>query len=112
MATIGERFGQNLARTRRRKGISQEDLGVMASVHRTEISQLERGLRVPRIDTMVKLAAGLGVTPHVQLEGIEWTPGETVYGSFDVRQPDSELPPELPRGRKSASGADQDQRIG
>jgi transcriptional regulator with XRE-family HTH domain len=101
---IAERFAQNLARTLRRKRLSQEDLGVMASVHRTEISQLERGLRVPRIDTLVKLAGGLGVTPDALLDGIEWTPGETVYGSFDVqRQDDSEMPPELPRGRRPTS---------
>jgi transcriptional regulator with XRE-family HTH domain len=102
--SIARRFSQNLARTRRRKGISQEDLGVMASVHRTEISQLERGLRVPRIDTLVKLAAGLDVTPGELLDGIEWTPGETVYGSFEVQpQDDSEMPPELARGRRPAS---------
>jgi transcriptional regulator with XRE-family HTH domain len=102
--SIAKRFAQNLARTRRRKGISQEDLGVMASVHRTEISQLERGLRVPRIDTFVKLAAALEVTPAELLDGIEWKPGETVRGSFDVqRQDDSDPPPELARGRKPAS---------
>ena len=102
--TIAKRFAQNLARARRRKGLSQEALSVRASVHRTEISQLERGLRVPRIDTMVKLAAGLGVTPDVLLDGIEWTPGETVYGSFEVQpQDDSEMPPALAPGRKPAS---------
>jgi transcriptional regulator with XRE-family HTH domain len=101
---IAERFAQNLARNRRRKGLSQEALSVRASVHRTEISQLERGLRTPRIDTLVKLAAGLEVTPGELLDGIEWTPGETVYGSFDVRQSeDTEMPPELPRGRKPGS---------
>jgi transcriptional regulator with XRE-family HTH domain len=107
--SIGERFGQNAARIRRRKGIPQEEVSVRASLHRTEISGLERGLRVPRIDTLVKLASALEVSPLDLLEGIEWSPGETVYGSFDVRQQDSELPPELPRGRKPA---DQDQRIG
>lgn len=101
---IAKRFAQNLARIRRRKGLSQEALSVRASVHRTEISQLERGLRTPRIDTLVKLAAGLGVTPGALLDGIEWKPGETVYGSFEVQpQDDSEMPPELAPGRKPAS---------
>jgi transcriptional regulator with XRE-family HTH domain len=101
---IAQRFGQNLARTRRRKGLPQEEVSVRASVHRTEISGLERGLRVPRIDTLVKLAAALDVSPEVLLEGIEWSPGETVYGRFDVeQQDDSEMPPELPRGRRRAS---------
>jgi len=39
------RFGDNLVRTRRLAGLSQDELSVRASVHRTEISQLERGLR-------------------------------------------------------------------
>jgi transcriptional regulator with XRE-family HTH domain len=43
---IAALFGENLARCRRRADMSQEDLGVRASLHRTEISQLERGLRV------------------------------------------------------------------
>ena len=99
---IAQRFDQNLARARRRKGLPQEEVSVRASVHRTEISGLGRGLRVPRIDTLVKLAAALEVSPEVLLEGIEWAPGETVYGSFDVQQHQGEMPPDLPRGRRAA----------
>jgi transcriptional regulator with XRE-family HTH domain len=58
-------------------------------VHRTEISQLERGLRIPRIDTLVKLAASLNAAPAELLEGIGWEPGGTVYGSFST--PDAAL---------------------
>jgi transcriptional regulator with XRE-family HTH domain len=102
--TIAERFAVNLATNRKLAGLSQEELGVRASLHRTEISQLERGLRVARIDTLVKLAGGLGVEATDLLEGIAWAPGATIYGSFDVRpQVDSEMPPELPRGRKRGS---------
>jgi transcriptional regulator with XRE-family HTH domain len=101
--TIAARLGENVARLRREQGISQEDLSVMASVHRTEISGVERGLRVIRIDTLVKLAAALGVSPAALLEGIEWTPGSVQLGDFEIRQQDAEMPPELPRGRKPAS---------
>jgi transcriptional regulator with XRE-family HTH domain len=51
-------------------------------LHRTEISQLERGLRVPRIDTLVKVAASLSVEPSRLLAGLEWTPGEIRAGCF------------------------------
>jgi transcriptional regulator with XRE-family HTH domain len=95
-------IGENVARLRREQGISQEDLSVMASVHQTEISGVERGLRVIRIDTLVKLAAALGVSPAALLEGIEWTPGSVQLGGFEIRRQDIELPPELPRGRKPA----------
>jgi transcriptional regulator with XRE-family HTH domain len=75
-------FGENLSRCRERADISQEELGIRASLHRTEISQLERGLRVARIDTLVKLAGALGVAPSELIEGIEWSPGATMTGQF------------------------------
>lgn len=79
---IAARFGDNLARLRRAADLSQEELSVRASLHRTEVSQLERGLRIPRIDTLVKLAASLEATADELLAGLEWTPGGMVYGRF------------------------------
>lgn len=81
---IAARFAVNLTHCRKRASLSQEELGVRASLHRTEISQLERGLRVARIDTLVKLAGGLSVSPLELLEGIEWSPGSTTIGEFNV----------------------------
>lgn len=83
--TINERFGANLKRERERAGISQEELSFMASLHRTEIGMLERGIRLPRIDTLVKLAGSLEVDPADLLEGIVWQPAEPVRGSFRDR---------------------------
>lgn len=79
---VAETFGDNLARIRREADVGQDELAVRASVHRTEISQLERGLRVARIDTLVKLAASLEATPAELLAGISWEPGETRHGKF------------------------------
>lgn len=72
---IAGRFGQNLTRCRKRAKISQEELGIRASLHRTQIGVLERGGRLPRIDTLVKLAGALSVSPCDLLEGIVWRPG-------------------------------------
>jgi transcriptional regulator with XRE-family HTH domain len=56
-----------------------------ASLHRTEIGLLERGARVPRIDTLVKLAAALGVRIDCSLlDGITWNPGSTRAGAFKL----------------------------
>ncbi len=63
-----------------RAGISQDEVAYRASIHRTEVSQLERGFRTPRIDTLIKLAASLAVSADELLEGIEWAPGHTVAG--------------------------------
>jgi transcriptional regulator with XRE-family HTH domain len=86
---VAGQFAANLVRCRERADLSQEGLGIRASVHRTEVSQLERGLRIPRIDTLVKLAASLEAPPAELLEGIAWEPGGMVYGSFST--PDAAL---------------------
>lgn len=76
------RFAANLVRCRRAAGISQEELGFQAGVHRTGISLFERGRCTPRIDTLVKLAGALEVSPEELLEGITWSPGEVREGRF------------------------------
>jgi transcriptional regulator with XRE-family HTH domain len=78
------RFGQNLASRRRQAGLSQEELGVRASLHRTAVGQLERGERVARTDTLVKLAGSLAVEPEDLLTGLEWRPGTMTLGKLNV----------------------------
>lgn len=79
---IAARFGDNLIRERKLAGLSQDELSVRASVHRTEISQLERGLRIPRIDTVVKLATSLETSVLDLLVGINWESGSARHGRF------------------------------
>ena len=81
---VALRFGRNLAAARRRSGYSQEEVGVRASLHRTEIGLLERGERVPRIDTAVKLAGSVDASIAELFEGIDWTPGMAQRGSFSL----------------------------
>jgi len=78
-------FGENLRFHRRRAGLSQEGLGELADLHRTEIGLLERGARVPRIDTVVKLASTLSIRPGELLDGIEWSPDSDQPGGFELR---------------------------
>lgn len=87
---IAARFGDNLARLRRAADLSQDQLSVRASVHRTEVSQLERGLRLARIDTLIKIAASLEVSADELLAGLDWKPGGTVHGRF--RPPEEDAP--------------------
>lgn len=79
---LRERVAENLRIARKHADLSQEEVGVRASLHRTEISLLERATRLPRVDTLVKLAGALGVEPGELLNGIAWEPGETRPGSF------------------------------
>jgi transcriptional regulator with XRE-family HTH domain len=73
--------------------MSQEELGLRSSLHRTEIGLLERGARVPRIDTLVKIACALAVHPVELLEGIEWRPHSIQRGGFEFSKAD-DLPAE------------------
>lgn len=82
--TVAQRFGENLVRSRKQAGLSQEQLGLRADLHRTEIGLLERGARVPRIDTLLKLAAALSVGRSELLHGMTWEPGMTQPGHFDL----------------------------
>jgi transcriptional regulator with XRE-family HTH domain len=83
---VAVRFGRNLFRCRRRAAMSQEELGNLASLHRTEIGMLEHGTRLARVDTLMKLAGALGVDPSELLEGIQWTPGSHAEGSFAISE--------------------------
>jgi transcriptional regulator with XRE-family HTH domain len=83
---LARRFGENVVIYRRRADLSQEELGFRASLHRTEIGQLEKGTRLSRIDTLVKLAGALSVPPGDLLKGMAWTPGGTRVGRFLVRE--------------------------
>ena len=48
---------------RKAKGLSQEELGERADLHRNFVGMLERGERNPTLVTLFRLADGLGVAP-------------------------------------------------
>jgi transcriptional regulator with XRE-family HTH domain len=81
---VARLFGQNLCKARKQASLSQEEVGIRASLHRTEIGLLERGERVPRIDTAVKLAGAVGVPLGDLADGIEWAPGMARRGEFEI----------------------------
>jgi transcriptional regulator with XRE-family HTH domain len=83
---LAERFGENLKRARSRGGYSQEELAVRASLHRTEIGLVERGERLVRLDTAIKLAGAAGVPLAELVAGIEWSPGFSRRGRFEAAE--------------------------
>lgn len=89
--SVAERFGANLRRCRRRAGLSQEQAAVRASLHRSAIGLLERGERVARVDTLVKLMGALEVDADELLAGLEWLPGQVHPGRFSVPDQDATL---------------------
>lgn len=66
---IRQCLGRSLRRLGEAKGLSQEKFAFEAQIHRTYISDIERGARNPTIAIVQKLAAALGVTASDLLAG-------------------------------------------
>jgi transcriptional regulator with XRE-family HTH domain len=58
---VRARLGINVRRLREAKGWSQEDYADRAGIHRTYVSDIERGQRNPTVVVVEKLAGPLGV---------------------------------------------------
>jgi transcriptional regulator with XRE-family HTH domain len=81
---LAEHFGRRLRYRRRLACLTQEELGCLLDVHRTEIGLLERGLRLPRLDTILKLSAGVEACPCELIAGLHWQSGshDLVGGAY------------------------------
>ena len=68
MADIQKKFGDKLRKLRKQKGLSQEDLAFKSGLHRTYISDIERGSRNLSLKNIEKIAKALGMSPKSLLE--------------------------------------------
>jgi transcriptional regulator with XRE-family HTH domain len=64
-------FGQNVARLRVARGLSQDQLAEQADLDRTYVSGIERGLRNPGIKAVLRIARALGASPGDLCRGVE-----------------------------------------
>lgn len=64
-------FGSVVTELRHAAGLSQEALADRAGVHRTYVSQLERGLKSPTLTVLFKLGDALAVRPSKLLLMLE-----------------------------------------
>lgn len=64
-------FGRVLRRLRKKKGLTQEGLGLEADLRRTFISVLELGQQQPTLTTILKLADVLDVKPSKILDLVD-----------------------------------------
>ena len=95
-------FGARLARERERQRLSMSDLARIAGMHASEVSRLERGLRDPRLSTIVRLARALDVDVSELLEGIASGHGRDPVATIAARFG------ETLRGERRALGLTQD----
>jgi transcriptional regulator with XRE-family HTH domain len=61
--SFGVRFGARLSARRRAKGISQAELAEIVDLSANYISLLERGQKLPTIDTLLRLAKAVDAIP-------------------------------------------------
>lgn len=76
-----------LVEARLEKGISQSELARMIGTQRSNISRLESGAQNPSLDTVLKIAAAMGMTASFTLEDKE----ETMSNRYSLRIYDTEL---------------------
>jgi transcriptional regulator with XRE-family HTH domain len=69
--SLPKQFGAIIRRRRQELGLGQEPFADKAGLHRTHISLLERGLRMPSLLVVKKLAAGLETTMASLMEELE-----------------------------------------
>jgi len=60
--SLNDSFAAVLKKLRTQKALSQEELAFKANLHRTYISQLERGLKSPTLNTLSNLSDVLGIS--------------------------------------------------
>lgn len=68
---LKQAFGSVIKELREEKGLSQQELADYSEVDRTYISDLERGLYFPTLNTIYKLSEILKLQPHKLLEKVD-----------------------------------------
>lgn len=63
-------FAENVRAAREKADLTQEQLAWAAGLHQTEIARIEKGTRNPGLDTIVKVAHGLGVPAEQLMNGV------------------------------------------
>lgn len=68
---LNEAFGKTLRKVRQEKGLTHEALAERAGLHPTFISLLERGGRMPSLNTVFLLGKALGESPSSLVAKVE-----------------------------------------
>jgi transcriptional regulator with XRE-family HTH domain len=67
----GKSFAEALRELRLNKGLSQEELADQAGLHRTYISQIERGIKSPSLRSLEQIARALDVQLSTLIKRME-----------------------------------------
>ena len=62
MSKIGRQLGERIYELRKMRQFTQEELAQKAGISLSYLSMIERAQRTPHVETLVSLAAALGIT--------------------------------------------------
>ncbi len=71
MNDLNRAIALSIQELRQKAKLYQEDLGTLAQVHRTYISQIERGLKCPTLTVLFKISRALELQPSELIAKIE-----------------------------------------
>jgi transcriptional regulator with XRE-family HTH domain len=74
--TVLQRFGAAVRQYRQARGFTQHDLAAHTGLHYSYIGDVERGNRNVTLQTLLRLAQGLGVRPAQLLECFDTLSGQ------------------------------------
>jgi len=66
-----EALARTICQLRQRLGLSQEGLADRAGIHRTYVSQLERGIKSPTLAVLTKIARALDTKLSQLMQAVE-----------------------------------------
>jgi transcriptional regulator with XRE-family HTH domain len=64
-------LGKRMRQLRAKRGFSQEAFADHCGLHRTAVSLIERGKRVPSLATLLTISKGFGISLSVLLRGVD-----------------------------------------
>lgn len=71
MKEMNKKLGDVISRYRQKAKLSQEEMADYAGIHRTYVSQIERGLKSPTLIVLINIAKALNVKASTILADIE-----------------------------------------
>jgi transcriptional regulator with XRE-family HTH domain len=105
VSDIARKVGERLRYLRKQRGISQEELAHLASLHTTYVGQLERGEKNATLETLDKITTALGITMEELFRFIQPTKKERDY--FIVREEKNNFSDQIMTKIQVRSSADQ-----
>ena len=69
--SLRTKFGEVVRKHRVEMGISQEMLGDKCQLHRTYISEIERGLKTVSLISLFRISEALGIPANTLIEEVE-----------------------------------------